>query len=301
MQHLPGWDLRVCRGDEIPANLDGVDVVVPMPNAVTAEIIETGSFGLIQQYGVGLERVDVKAATAAGVWVARLPAGLTGNADSVAEMAVAQILMAIRRMDEARDAVAAGWWQPISGSLIGSTVAIVGLGAIGTSVARRLAGFGCHLVGVRAHPESGGPKAVERIVGADELFDILADADVVICSAMASAETRHLFDDKAFAACKPGAIFINVARGVMVDEPALLSALESGQLSWAGLDVFENEPIGTDHLLANHPRVIATPHIGGLTHSMLNRSAELFGANVLRWHRGEQPLWAVNEPARPRR
>jgi phosphoglycerate dehydrogenase-like enzyme len=168
-------------------------------------------------------------------------------------------------------------------------------------VARRLAGFGCHLVGVRAHPESGGPKAVERVVGADELFDVLADADVVICSAMASADTRHLFDDKAFAACKPGAIFINVARGVMVDETALLSALESGQLSWAGLDVFENEPIGTDHPLANHPRVIATPHIGGLTHSMLNRSAELFGANVLRWHRGEQPLWAVNEPARPRR
>ncbi|GGL52383.1 3-phosphoglycerate dehydrogenase [Microlunatus endophyticus] len=300
VEHLPGWDVRVCRGDDILANLNGVDVLVPMPNAVTAEIIEAGSFGLIQQYGVGLERVDVEAATANGVWVARLPAGLTGNADSVAEMAVAQILMAIRRMDESRAAVATGWWQPISASLLGSTVAIVGLGAIGTAVAQRLAGFGCRMIAVRAHPEAGAPPSVDRVAGPDELYDVLGQADVVICSAMASAATRHLFDAAAFAACKPGAIFVNVARGVMVDDPALLAALDSGRISLAGLDVFQQEPVGPDHPFARHPRVIATPHIGGLTHSMLAKSSELFGANVARWSRGQEPLWAVNSPQHPR-
>jgi phosphoglycerate dehydrogenase-like enzyme len=300
VEHLPGWELQVCRGDEILQHLDGVDVLVPMPNVVSREIITAGSFGLIQQYGVGLERVDVEAATEAGVWVARLPAGLTGNADSVAELAVAQILMAVRRMDEARDAVAHGWWQPISGSLIGSTVAIVGLGAIGTAVAQRLAGFGCRMVGVRAHPESGGPESVEKVVGPADLPAVLAEADVVICSAMASAETRHLFNATTFAACKPGAVFVNVARGVMVDEDALVDALDSGQISWAGLDVFQDEPPPQQHPLADHPRVIATPHIGGLTHSMLARSAELFGQNLRRWQRGEAPLWAVNHPPRPR-
>jgi phosphoglycerate dehydrogenase-like enzyme len=95
-------------------------------------------------------------------------------------------------------------------------------------------------------------------------------------------------------------VFINVARGVMVDEDALVDALDSGQISWAGLDVFQDEPLPQQHPLADHPRVIATPHIGGLTHSMLARSAELFGQNLRRWQRGEAPLWAVNHPPRPR-
>lgn len=300
LDHLPGWELEVCRGDETLQHLDGADVLVPMPNAVGREIIQAGSFGLIQQYGVGLERVDIAAATEAGVWVARLPAGLTGNADSVAELAVAQILTAVRRLDEARSAVANGWWQPISGSLIGSTVAIVGLGAIGTALAQRLAGFGCRLIGVRAHPEAGGPDGVDTVVGPDELPKVLAASDVVVCSAMASAETRNLFDAAAFAACKPGAVFVNVARGVMVDDDALLAALDSGRISWAALDVFHSEPLPVDHPFANHPRVIATPHIGGLTRSMLARSAELFAENVLRWQRGEEPRWAVNRPTNPR-
>jgi len=242
LDHLPGWELQVCRGDETLDHLDGADVLVPMPNTVDREIIEAGTFGLIQQYGVGLERVDVEAATEAGVWVARLPAGLTGNADGVAELAVAQILTAVRRLDEARAAVANGWWQPISGSLVGSTVAIVGLGAIGTSLAQRLAGFGCRLIGVRAHPEAGGPPSVAKVVGPDQLRDVLAESAVVICSAMAGAETHNLFDAEAFGACKPGAVFINVARGVLVDDDALLAALESGRISWAGLDVFRTGP-----------------------------------------------------------
>jgi len=300
LTHLPGWELEVCRGDETLQHLDGADVLVPMPNAVDREIMQAGTFGLIQQYGVGLERVDIEAATEAGIWVARLPAELTGNADGVAELAVAQILTAVRRMDEARVAVANGWWQPISGSLIGSTIAIVGLGAIGTALAKRLSGFGCRLIGVRAHPEAGGPDSVDSVVGPDELPQVLAQSDVVICSAMASAATRNLFDAEAFAACKPGAVFINVARGVMVDDDALLAALASGQISWAGLDVFHTEPLSSDHPFAHHPRVIATPHIGGLTHSMLARRAELFAENVLRWQCGEKPQWAVNCPPHPR-
>jgi phosphoglycerate dehydrogenase-like enzyme len=294
---LPGWRIRGCPAGELAAHLDGVDVVCPFGAAVSAEAIARGRFGLIQQYGVGLDRVAVDAATEAGVWVCRLPGDRTGNADSVAEMAVLHVLALLRRLDDARAGLAAGrWGQPVGRSLLGTTTVLVGLGAIGSAAARRLVGFGTRLIGVRAHPELGGPEAVDRVVGPDALHDVLGEADVVICSAMGSAETRQLFGRRAFGAVKPGAVFVNVARGSLVDESALLDALDSGRVAAAGLDVFAVEPADATQPLLAHPRVLATPHIAGLTEVMFQRSGELFAANLIRWWRGETPRWAVNRP-----
>lgn len=299
---LPGWQISGCPPGELAAYVDSVDVVCPFGAKISAEVIARGRFGLIQQYGVGLDRVAVDAATEAGVWVCRLPGDQTGNADSVAELAVLQVLALLRRLDEARAALADGrWGQPVGQSLLGTTTVLVGLGAIGTAVARRLAGFGTRLIGVRAHPERGGPDVVERVVDPDALLDVLAEADVVICSAMGSADTRHLFGRRAFTAVKPGVIFVNVARGSLVDESALLDALDSGRVAAAGLDVYAVEPADTAHPLLAHARVLATPHIAGLTDVMFRRSGELFAANLTRWWHGETPRWAVNRPPLPRR
>ncbi len=126
---------------------------------------------------------------------------------------------------------------------------------------------------------------------------MLAEADAVVCAALFDGAQPPLFDAAAFAAMRTGALFVNVARGGLVDEDALLAALESGQVGGAGLDVYAAEPADPDWPLLRHPRVLATPHVGGLTYAMFRRTGEAFAANLRRWADGEPPRWAANEPA----
>jgi len=294
---LPGWEVETCAPADLAASVDGADVICPLAARIDRRVIEAGTFGLVQQYGVGLDRVDVAAATDHGVWVARIPGELSGNADSVAEIALLQLLALARNLDETRAVLREGRWADRTGgrSLAGATVLLVGLGAIGTAVARRLAAFGARLLAVRAHPALGGPEEVAEVAGPERLHDLLRRADAVVCSAMFGPETADMFDAAAFAAMKPGALFVNVARGGLVDEAALLAALESGQVGGAGLDVFAHEPPDPDAPLPRHPRVVATPHVGGVTDVMFRRTAELFAGNLQRWAAGETPRWAVND------
>jgi phosphoglycerate dehydrogenase-like enzyme len=300
---LPGWDIVTCAPGEVSAHLDGVDVVCPLNVPMDRPVIEAGSFGLIQQFGVGLESVDIAAATELGVWVARVPGDAGGNADSVAELAIMLLLALARRLDEGRAALIERQWtqRPVGRSLDGATVAVVGLGAIGTAVARRLAPFGPRLLGVRARPELGGPPELAEVAGTDQLHSVLSRADAVICCAMLHAGNAGLFGAAEFAAMKPGALFVNVARGGLVDEDALLAALDSGHVGGAGLDVYRREPADPDLPLLRHPRLIATPHLGWLTTRMFQQTCVAFAASVLRWADGGAPYWAVNAPAFPRR
>lgn len=299
---LPGWEVATFTSGRLTDHLDGIDVLCPIGAPVDEAVLRAGRFGLVQQFGVGLDNVDVATATELGVWVARLPADLTGNADSVAELAVVDVLALVRRLDEARTAIRAGQWnRPVTNALLDATVLIVGLGAVGTAMTRRLAGFGVTMLGVRAHPNRGGPPGVTEVGGPDRLAELLGRADVVVCCAMYHGEQGRMFDAAAFGAMKPGACFVNVARGGLVDEPALLAALDSGQVAGAGLDVFATEPAAPDGPLVNHPSVIATPHIAGVTRTVLGRSLKLFAENLQRWAAGQPPNWAVNAPAHPRR
>lgn len=263
-----------------------------------AATVGAGTFGLVQQFGVGPEKVDVRAATELGVGVARIPGDVGGNADSVAELAVLQLLALVRGLDQARAALRDRRWEqrPLGGTLLGSAILVVGLGAIGQAVAARLSGFGARLLGVRAHPERGGPAGLAEVAGPGQLGRLLGQADAVLCCAMLDG-TAGMFGAAAFAAMKPGAVFVNVARGGLVDEAALLTALESGQVGGAGLDVHGTEPADPDSALLRHPRVLATPHTDGLTRAMFTRSGRAFAANLARWAGGEPPRWAVNSPA----
>jgi phosphoglycerate dehydrogenase-like enzyme len=133
---------------------------------IDREVITGSRFGPIQQFGVGLDGVDLEAASQAGVWVARLPGDLTGNADSVAELAIHHILSLMRRVDDARGGLRAGrWGQPVGRSLSEATVLLVGVGSVGSAIAARLRAFGPRLWAVRAQPSKGGPEGVERVVG----------------------------------------------------------------------------------------------------------------------------------------
>lgn len=298
---LPGWTIRSCQPGELAMHLDGVDVICPLGARIDRAVIEAGTFGLVQQFGVGLEKVDIEVATASGVWVVRIPGDVSGNADSVAEHAVLLLLALVRRLDEIRQALRERRWasRPTGGSLIGSTVAVVGLGAIGDALARRLAPFCARLLGVRAHPERGGPAEFEQVTGPGGLASTLRQADAVVCCAMYDGGAP-MFGPDQFAAMKPGAIFVNVARGGLVDEAALLAALASGQVGAAGLDVHAVEPADPGSALLGHPRVLATPHVAGLTDVMFRRTGAAFAANLQRWAAGQLPCWAVNAPARCR-
>jgi phosphoglycerate dehydrogenase-like enzyme len=298
-EHLPDWELATCAPDEVTEHLHSVDVLCPFGGRITAEVLKAGTFGLLHQFGVGVEGVDVAAATELGVLVARVPGDISGNADSCAELTILLLLALARRLDEARAVISQRLWpaRPLGRSLVDSTVLIVGLGAIGTAVARRLAPFGPRLLGIRSRPELGGPAELELVAGGDRLRELLPQADAVICCAMLHEQNAGMFGASEFAAMKPGALFVNVARGRLVDEPALISALDSGQVGGAGLDVFAHEPADPDDPLVSHPKVLATPHIGWHTGYMFRRTGEAFAANLQRYARGEQPLWTVNAPS----
>jgi phosphoglycerate dehydrogenase-like enzyme len=179
---------------------DPVHVVVPTMSPVTGPVIERGSFGLVQQFGAGVDSIDLRAAARCGVQVANMP-GL--NAVPVAEHALALLLALARRLPAAGDGFQPGaWGEPGGRSLAGSTAAVIGLGAVGTEIARRLTAFDIRVIGVRRRPQSAGQPP--------------------------------LIDGAAIAAMRPGALLVNVARGGLLDERAALAALDTGQLGGLG-------------------------------------------------------------------
>lgn len=297
---LPGHEIIATSRERLASYIDGVDIVVPFWAPMDRSLIRRGHFGLIQQFGVGLDLIDVQAATDAGIWVARLPAAGTGNADSVAEHAILLMLSLSRHLKQC-ELSAQRWGQPTGTALLGKTACIVGLGDIGSALAVRLSAFGMQLIGVREHPERGAPAGLrfQVIYPTSALHSALHDADYVIASVNYDQRSHHLFNEATLAAMKPGAYLINIARGGLVDQDALLHALESGHLAGAGLDVFWQEPVDPQHPLFQQ-NVVATPHIAGITDAFHQGGARVLAENITRYIQGKPPCYAVNEPAQPR-
>lgn len=298
---VPGHDVVTCPAGQTLQCLAGakVDVIVPYVTRIDTPIVRAGTFGLVQQFGVGLDGVDVAAATDAGVWVARVPSAGTGNAESVAEHALLLMLALSRQLPKAQAALSAATiGDPPGIALWRKTACIVGLGDIGSALAARLRACGMRLIAVRRRPEQSGVAAlgVERVFGPEGLHEALGQADFVVLSVNYDAASHHLIDGAAFDAMKPGAFLVNVARGGLVDPDALLAALESGRLAGAGLDVFWEEPPEPQHPIFAH-NVIATPHVAGVTDASYDGIAHAVAANIERYATGEAPLFAVNAPS----
>lgn len=162
----------------------------------------------------------------------------------------------------------------------GSTWCIVGLGSIGTEVARRARAFGAHVTGVRRTPR--GDEPADTVVTPDGVFDLIPHADVVVVAAPSTADTAHLVDASFLEALQPHAVLVNVARGGLVDEAALVAALDAGRPEVAILDVFDTEPLPGDSPLWDHPRVVVTPHTSGAGRRRWDRAAALFCDNLVR-------------------
>jgi phosphoglycerate dehydrogenase-like enzyme len=301
---LPNDDILAFPPDELPAHIAEADVVVPLVTKVDEKFIRQGKFSLIQQYGVGLETVDIESATKNGVRVARIPSEESGNAASVAEHAVLLMLMLSRQWNEIARKRANGtplvWGSPTGHALLGKTICIVGLGGVGRELARRLNGYKARLTTVDGHPGrtiAGVDIARSYLLG--QLAEALAEADYVMLCINYTKERYHLIGAQEIAAMKKGAYIVNVARGGLLDQDALLPALKSGHIAGAGIDVFWEEPVDMAHPIFAE-NIIATPHIAGVTDVTYEGIARAFAENMKRFAEGETPLYLANAPDRMR-
>jgi D-3-phosphoglycerate dehydrogenase / 2-oxoglutarate reductase len=251
-------------------------LVVRSRTKVTAELIARAPrLALIARAGVGLDNVDLRAAKARGIEVVNAPQAATA---SVAELTVALYLLLVRGLLPAIASTKAGRWERgLHGhELAGRTVGFVGYGRIAREVARRLKGFD-----VRTLAHDPYVTSVSDGTTLVPLERLLAESDIVSLHAALTEENRHLIDARALAAMRPGAFLVNVARGPLVDEAALVEALRAGRLGGAALDVFESEPPTRAELLAD-PRIVPTPHLGASTEEAQRRAGADVVAEVLR-------------------
>lgn len=248
--------------------LPRVDVLVPLGATVDAAVMDGTQPRLIHQFGVGLQGVDLTAAEARDIPVAFVPGAESCNAVAVAEIAMLHLLMLLRRYPEAQRGVAERQLgQPCGTTLIGKTVTVLGVGAIGTAVLSRLQAFGAHPVGVGRREWADYPALEpllppERYQRIDDLSTALACSQALIVCLPLTTQTRGLIGTEQLAAMSSSSYLINVARGGVIDHSALVHALNTGHLAGAGLDVTWEEPIDPDDPVLGE-NVTVTPHIGG--------------------------------------
>lgn len=255
---------------------------------------------VIGRYGVGLDTVDLPAATRLGIPVVHAPGA---NADSVAEHAMMLMLCCVKKTLLFDQTTRRGEWrgEHYRGitELKGATLGIVGVGNIGRRVAHLARGFGMTVLGYDPYVarDELERREVEPVTN---LADLLTRADIVTCHTPLTPETHHLINEKTIARMKDGAIFINTSRGQVQDERALFEALTRGKLRAAGLDVWEEEPTPVDNPLLNLPNVVCTPHVAGVSETANRSIAVTVASEILRVLRGEKPQVLGNPDLWPR-
>lgn len=267
---------------------------------ITPELLdEAPHLEAIASISVGYDNYPVDELTRRGILLCNTPDVLT---ETTADTGFSLIMATARRVVELAEFVKRGDWKESIGEaqfgcdVHGKTLGMVGMGRIGAAVARRGAlGFGMNVLYSYASPKP----ELEASLGARrcEMEELLERADFVCVTVPLTAETTHLFGAEQFARMKSSAIFINIARGKVVDEPALIQALDDGQIRGAGLDVFEQEPLPADSPLPHMANVVALPHIGSATHETRTAMAQRAVDNITLALIGERPISLVNEPA----
>lgn len=247
----------------LAARIDAV-AILSRQGPVTRQVMDAApNLRVIARHGVGIDDVDIPEALRRGIVVARAPGS---NTRAVAEHALAMILALAKDLKPLSDSVAAGNWRGAATKvrdIEGLRLGLLGCGAIGQAVARLAAAFGMDVAG--HDPVLSQAPGIALM----PLPALLARSDVLSLHLPFTPATRHLVDAAALAALPPGALVVNTARGGLIDEPALREALDANHIAGAALDVFETEPPAPGDALRNHPRVIATPHVAGVTDGSL--------------------------------
>lgn len=289
---LPGHEF-IAEGCFEITDLTDIDILIPTMSKVTEETLKTADkLRLIQQCGAGLELVDINAARNRGIFVANVPTDVSGNADSVAELAI-YLMIGLSRNTEMmknslKNRIMGG---PMGLALKGRTVGIVGLGGIGKALIHRLRPFGVKLIGVKQSDPFQAQKDLDLdwVGGPDDLDILLRQSDYVILCLPLNNSSQGLINQDAFKIMKPGAFLINVSRGGLVDYKALKSALKSKSIAGAGLDVFWEEPPDPADEIFQY-NVMATPHIGGATDVSMQGIAKFVAKNINRVANDKTPI-----------
>lgn len=280
--------------EELIAAMADCDVLVPtVTDRIDAKMIDGAGerLRLIANFGAGTEHIDLAAAAARKIMVTNTPGVFT---DDTADLAMAGIIGVPRRIREGVELIRRGaWtgWAPtgmLGRKIGGKVLGIIGMGRIGQAVAHRAGAFGLE---VAYYGRRRLPDALEQMLGARFVGDIdalVAEADILTLHCPLSEETRGMIDARRIALMKPGSSIVNTARGELIDQEALIAALESGHLAGAGLDVYPDEP-KVDPRLIRHPNVMTLPHIGSATVEGREASGEKVIANIQFWVNGHRP------------
>jgi D-3-phosphoglycerate dehydrogenase len=285
-------------GESIDQHLPEVEAVVVRTAKLDATWMDRAPrLRIIAKHGVGVDNIDVDAANARGIVVTSTPGA---NAEAVAEHALTLMLVLARQIPASSRMLLDGKWGEARGTALstdlqGKTLGLIGLGNIGGRLAEiARGGLGMRVLAYDpyARSERAAELGVELV---PDLGPLLEAADVISIHTPLTPETRGIVDAAALRRMKPTTILINCARGGLVDENALLAALDAGELAGAGLDVFEEEPPLPDHPLLHHPKVVVTPHVAGGSKEARRLTAETLADDVLRVLHGQQPRY----PYRP--
>ena len=272
-------------------------LIVRSETQVTSEVIQAGErLQVIARAGIGVDNIDLKAATSMGIAVVNAP---TGNTVAAAEHTLALILSLARNVPQAHQSLKQGKWERSTFMGIevrNKTLGIIGLGRVGSEVARRAQSFGMSLI---AYDPFVAPDYA-RILGVElvPMEKLLSDADFVTIHTPLGAGTHHLIGSRELAMMKPGARLVNVARGELIDDEALIKALDQEKLAGAALDVFSQEPPGESPVV-HHPKVVVTPHLGASTREAQREVAIEVAEQVMAVLRGEPARNTVNAPFLP--
>jgi D-3-phosphoglycerate dehydrogenase / 2-oxoglutarate reductase len=279
----------------LASGLDDVWAVIAGSEPYTRTVLNaTPELHAILRWGTGSDAIDLDAATDAGVVVVTTP-GV--NAEAVADMALALMLACVRRLPELDRTVRAGRWRldAATGDLAGATVGVVGLGAIGRAVVRRLRGFDCRVLALEPKPD--GEFCARYQVELIELDAMLPQVAVLTLHVPVTPETHGLIGSAQLARLQPHAIVVNTARGELIDQMALAAALTDGRIAGAGLDVFEHEPPAPDDPILSAPNTIFSGHISSFTELGLRRTGDAVVANLRELTEGRMPAGTRNPQA----
>ncbi|MBR7553576.1 2-hydroxyacid dehydrogenase [Allobacillus sp. GCM10007491] len=297
------YQVKMWEEEEVPVPRDVLMKEITEANAVLSMLTDTfdeellnmaSELKIIANLAVGYDNIDLKACTSRGITVTNTPDVLT---ETTADLTFGLLLAVARRIPESVDVIRNDEWKTWSPYMMAGsdvhqkTIGIVGMGSIGEAVAKRATGFDMNIL---YHNRNRKPKAEEKL-GASyaSLEELLAKSDFVVSMLPLTKETKGMFDAQAFDRMKQSAFFINASRGGVVNEADLYQAIKGEKIQGAGLDVFANEPIGSNHPLAQLDRVVALPHIGSSTVDTRNRMAMLCVENIKHVLDGMEPLTPV--------
>jgi len=299
---LSGFELRPAHHlaharDEaaLVRGLSGAWAVVAGVEKYSAQVLaQLRTLRVIARTGVGFDNVDLVAATQQKILVVTTP---DANTESVADFTIGLMLATVRHLVRADQEVRSGRWRSgvLTGDLYDATVGLIGLGRVGTAVARRLVGFHCRILA--ADPAADPDKCRELKIELLPISQVLSQVDILSIHVPLNRDTKHLIGSDELNRLRPGAVLVNTSRGGVVNELSLLEALRSGHLAGAALDVFENEPLIRDHPLLTMANVVTTGHVAAFSRMAAHRTVTAIADALIEVANDKVPIGCVNPEA----